>query len=337
MSWSWSSDSRPMWNPHAHLIHGEREALIHTRSATYTISGDGRALVVKLRFELDGTRTVAEIAQRTGVSTRSIADLLATMGRDAVEDVAPALEAQALDAFFDAYYSTCDAWALEIFAVPFWQRLFAGHSQIAEIFGWGLEFYHRTEGADEHNALALGQAADDEIRRWLAQHVEEEFGHGGLFRAGLTSVGYDDAWVRASRPLPTTGALINFMSGLACSDSTSYLGCYGVLHSPHVGQTLDGISSQFELFSVHYPEARPLFEAMKIHASLDLDLGHDDLFLERYAQLRGNLSDFERLKVLRAAFGMTRAFNGFFEGISTYYRGSAAFDRLPNHLESVRR
>jgi hypothetical protein len=222
----------------------------------------------------------------------------------------------------DAYYELCDLWAADIFSSRFWDLFLSGQATAHQLRLWAFQFFHRTVGADVHNAIAFESCIDDEIKSGLRDHYFEEFGHGEMFRNGLVNCGFSTESVTASKALQSTIGLIDYMSDLGRSDSWAYLGCYGVLHSPRKGQTKKAVEAQFGFFKSLYPDFSPFFEEVCKHAILDLDLGHDAIFLEEVARKRGYLRPKEAQSVVLGAHGMINVFVEFYEGIMRRVSGT---------------
>ena len=60
-------------------------------------------------------------------------------------------------------------------------------------------------------------------------------------------------------------------------------------------------------------------EAIRQHASLDLDLGHDSIVLEKLAARETEFTRDESIRILNAAWGVPGAFSRYFNGIYHYY------------------
>jgi pyrroloquinoline quinone (PQQ) biosynthesis protein C len=271
-------------------------------------------------------RTAIRACRLSVTELQPAVDALAS--HDALVDLRPLLFAPTVESWLDAYFSICDRWALDIFACEFWFTMLEGTATVDLVLGWAREFYHRTVGADEHNELAVRHCRDRLMRDALAVHFKEEQGHGEMFLQGLAMCGVPRAEVQRSNPLPTTRNLIEYMNELAVRDSLAYLGCYGILHSPRRGQTLERLRSQFARLAELYPLAAPAIRAIEEHAALDLTLGHEAIELERYVRIKGIPTSEGSTRVIRAAHGMARAFSGFFAGILKQYDSAAAAGAL---------
>lgn len=313
-------DARLILSPHA--VHCETDAglILQGPDADAAVALPPDAALRHMLPRLDGSRSVADLVDGAGAEGRSIRRLLASLVDcglvwDATDLLAGADAARQLD----CYYRLCDGWAHDVFVRAFWTKMLAGRASRALVLGWCEQFYHRTVGADVHNASAVAHCDDHWIRSALAAHFDEEFGHGEIFLAGLAACGLPRAEVLARPALPSTQQLIDFMDRLGRTDTIAYLGCYGVLHSPRVGQTIDAARAQFHLFTSFYPFAAPAMTAILQHAELDFAGQHDQILLEKLVDARGPLPPDQALRVLHAAHGTVACFNRFFDGIDAHY------------------
>lgn len=329
-----SPESTLTLTPHARFYADGGAHVLLTPEADYTFRGRGAAVFDKVKFLLDGSATMGGVAAASGVTFDELrATLAQPLEGGALRDVTTLLTAKTPGEFLEAYFPICDAWALDIFGRPFWEAMLTGQAPPPVVFGWGLEFYHRVIGADEHNALVVNYCHEEVVADWLRTHFAEETDHGFIFLDGLVSCGFDRQQVIQSPPLASTRALINYLNVLAATDLISYLSCYGVMHSPRSGQTRENIDRQYALLKRHYGFGRGLLDKIHEHALLDIDLGHDELVFERV--LDGcDLSDgVVAVKTLGAVKGIVTAFVNFFDGIYDYYRSADA--QLPRRYNSA--
>jgi pyrroloquinoline quinone (PQQ) biosynthesis protein C len=303
--------------------------------AQYVFKGRGHQVISAILPLLDGGASLRGIADRTGFPLGDLQAVLEPIPPDDLVDLSPLMNAGTTGDFMSAYFPICDAWARNIFGSGFWRSMFAGTSSRLEVLGWGIEFYHRTLGADEHNETSVKNCTSDpEVHKWLTEHFQEEYGHGDMFLRGLVSSGLSEQDVVESTPLPSTRALIEYFNRLASTDSVAYLGCYGVMHSPRVGQTRERVNAQFDELVGYYPFAAGVLNAIREHASLDLDLGHDQIVLERLAARERVFSPDVATRIMRAARGVVTAFCGYFDGIQRYYAEPGAVLARPRSLQA---
>lgn len=326
-----TEDSVPMLSPHARLSRREGAVVLDAPDAEYAYSGRGATLAAATVPLSDGSGNLRSIARGLGVGVGDVMRILLPPTRGgAIADIGPMLRTADPDAYLDDYFAICDCWARDIFVRPFWNRMLDGTASRNQVLGWGLEFYHRTVGADEHNARSVEYCTRGDVRGWLTEHFDEEYGHGEIFLDGLEACGFERPAVMRSAPLPSTRALIDYMADLARTDSVAYLGCYGILHSPRSGQTAERVDAQFDHLARLYPFASGILGKIREHAKLDLGLGHDHIVLETLIRRDGVPDHATTRSIMRAAHGMVTVFCGFFDGILDYYeRPEARMPRPP--------
>ena len=308
-----------MLTPHARVVRSGEGTALATPDADYTFGKRSAKIVAAAAPQLNGSRSLAEIATEISVPEAVLSATLSVLSDEHLSDVTPILHAKSPDRFLEAYFVLCDRWAVDIFVQPFWESILSGHSSRKQVLGWCVEFYHRTVGADEHNAKSVEYCRDPEIRVWLEEHFLQELGHGRLFLDGLAASGLDPEQVAASPPLPSTRALIEYFNDLATSNTVAYLGCYGVLHSPRRGQTKANLDNQFDLLVRHYEFAAGILNKIREHAQIDLDLEHDQIVLEKLARRERAFPPEVAADILRAARGSVNVFCEYFRGIHEYY------------------
>src|SRR5215831_13433134 len=88
--------------------------------------------------------------------------------------------------------------------------------------GWLIELYHYTRNANRHMPLSCAHAREKAIKMLRARHYAEEWNHYHYFMRSLKALGYTEAAVSDSVPLPMTLALSNFMRQAAREDVLAY-------------------------------------------------------------------------------------------------------------------
>lgn len=311
----------PVMSPHAKLTWHDKLLVVDAPDAEVTY---GRTVALQAERLLSACSAVGpealELARRENLPWSTLIELLQpAVDAGVIWDASAFMRARDEDSQLDAYYALCDSWARDVFTSRFWSLMLSGKASTSLVLGWCEQFYHRTVGADEHNALAVEHCHLADVREQLSEHFSEELGHGEIFLAGLAAAGVSRNKVEATPALLSTRRLIEFMNDLGCRDTLAYLACYGVLHSPREGQTLGQVRAQFAEFARLYPAAAPAIVKVGEHAELDVAAGHDQIVFEKYLRTHGCLTSEEARRALRAARGTVEVFNGFFAGILDEY------------------
>ncbi|MEK6321355.1 MAG: iron-containing redox enzyme family protein [Acidobacteriota bacterium] len=330
--YSWKTDgpladtARPLLNPYVDYHSAASELQLESGNDIYTFSGQSSNLLKCVLPFLDGTWSVSDLASYSGASTNSLRELLGVLiADDLLLDVSRALVTQSPDDFFRAYLKECRFWSKQIFEQPFWSTLQSGAAPSVLVLGWGIEFLHYVEAANEHMAASVAHCRDRyPTRTWLADHYAEEFNHSEIFLEGLTKCGLDPDQVRSALPLASTRSLINYLYELAASDTLSYVATFGVMQAEGERTTSDGISAFCDRLTGLYPFAEGLFVAVKKHALIDVELAHQDLLIQRLCSRLGSIPADVARRILAAARETAEHFILFFEGINDYYSAPGA-------------
>ena len=177
------------------------------------------------------------------------------------------------------YFSTAlPAWLDEAFSHPFWERMMSGRGSARLSTGGLFELYHYTRNANRHMPLACAHTHSKPIKAMRAKHYAEEWNHFHYFMKSLKALGFSEADVRTSVPLPMTLALSNFMRQAAREDVLAYSICSAVLE----GTTTDRgtFSPYYEKTAALYGIPRGAVTPIFAHLDLDVQYQHADLFLD---------------------------------------------------------
>jgi pyrroloquinoline quinone (PQQ) biosynthesis protein C len=320
--------SLPLLSPDAVFQRSGGDLAVDTAAMTYTFHGDSAAVLARVQDRLDGSASVEELARLQGISPNVLAEVLDVLAEDGqVLDARATIEASTPDAFLSGFMQICAFWARELTMVPFWPTLISGRAPRELVLGWGIEFYHYVEAANEHMSASVAYCrTDPEAQEWFAQHYAEEYDHSKMFLEGLVGCGLDADQVRRSPPLGSTRALINYLTELATTDSLAYAGAYGVLHHPQAEA-----SKPQELYgrlAEQYAFAAPFLRAVGEHAALDETLDHETLVVERILRRDGRVTPDAAKRILAGARGLTEHFTFYFDGIYDTYAGPEAASAL---------
>ena len=179
-------------------------------------------------------------------------------------------------------------WKQRLVSHPLWGLLSSGEATQAQFVGWLIENFHFIEGIHDRLSVAISECYDPALRSLLTEHYAEEHDHSYYFMSSLNVLGYDAPSVMATRPLPGTRAVLNFMRQCGRRDPLQYGVCtaffeasggtreaaeefYGLLMKPYVGEKLEAID--------------PLVE----HVALDNACGHDS-FIDDFVGRAGEIT-----------------------------------------------
>jgi len=228
---------------------------------------------------LPTVRGVADLSRDLAMSEAKVPKFIETLEKSGLlyrRDVAPPSTTGL--GFHAQFSSVLASWLSEAFAHPFWERMMSGKGSARLFTGWLIELYHYTKNANRHMPLSCAHAHEKPIKQLRAKHYAEEWNHYHYFMKSLKALGYTEAQIADSVPLPMTLALSNFMRQAARTDILAYSICSAVL---------EGTTTDRKTYNPYYEKSAELYGIPKaavapIYAHLDLDVQyqHSDLFHE---------------------------------------------------------
>jgi len=334
-----SATEIPLWKKSAHVTRRGDRVVIDYLGSEITIEGEGAALFGKIYPLLDGKAALEIIARTAAVEPtrlRALAGQLERAGVLALVGDEPPLPAGSMTGrdFYALHRRYSEEWLKPVYAHPLWDRIASGQASRAQVIGFAFEKYHYIEGAYEHMAVGAANATK-EMMPHLARHFIEEYNHGDIYRKGLQSLFPDELVVHA-QPLPSTRALVNFLSETAARSSFAYYAGNEVLQMTE--NTSDdavsgSIDSFYDAMRRHYPWSDRLVASFIAHTHADQKLGHEDVFKEMCDSVPP-LSAAEVADALNVARMMAEHLLLFMDGIDTFYAEFPTVPRAPCTLLS---
>ena len=322
----------PMLKRSATVAKHNGHVVIRHLDEEVTLEGAAAQLFSKMQPQLDGTATLDAIAGKLSekpARLRALAEQLASVGvvafLSAKDDAALMTGLQ----FYDLHKDRSQYWLRDVYAHPLWEKIVTGKASRAQVIGFAFEKYHYIEGAFEHMGIAAANASP-EMMPHLARHFIEEYTHGDIYRKGLRSLFPDDLVLR-SQPLPSTRALVNYLSESAQRSSFAYYAGNEVLQMTENTSDEKAGSAVDEFYAAmrkHYPYTDKLIDSFIAHTKADQKLGHADAFLH----MCGSVPPLSRREVndaLNVAKNMAEHLLLFMDGIDTFYGAFATVPRLP--------
>jgi hypothetical protein len=290
-----------------------------TREDDYEIQGLGVRVLRTVFPRLTGDATIAAIASDTGIAATALVGLLEPFVDDGVLLAVDAgAAAKSVSEFLEAFTKECHFGNQVIVDQPFWELLFSGDAPIKLVHGWGIEFFHFVEAANEYMAAGVAHCRENgDVRERLAQHYVEEASHGEIFLQGLVECGFDRAQVQGASPLASTRALINFLVETAIESTLTYSAALALMQTADASKAAAD-ALLYELIR-RYQSAEPLFRAFHRHTLTDLALGHQRMTILPLCVRREGLGQIDRNRAIAVVRGLTEHFVAFFDGIHRYY------------------
>jgi pyrroloquinoline quinone (PQQ) biosynthesis protein C len=304
-----------------------------------TLEGEGADLLGRLLPLFDGQTPLRGIATRVDEPPARVERLVSELQRAGVltllptpsTDSGPMMTGLEFYALHRRYVSH---WLRDVYAHPLWEKMVTGTATRAQVIGFAFEKYHYIEGAHEHMALAAANATP-EMMPHLARHFIEEYAHGDIYRKGLRSL-FPDELVLYSQPLPSTRALVNFLSECASRNSFGYYAGNELLQMTE-NTSDEGESSSIDTFydalRKHYPYTKRLVDSFIAHTNADQKLGHQDVFHQMCASVPP-MTCREVKDAMNIVKSMAEHLMLFMDGIDVSYGNFPTVPRTPCNLLS---
>ncbi len=301
-----------------------------------TLEGVAAKLFDKMLPFLDGANGIGQIAERIAEPPKRVQALTQQLGQTGVLAFKDAVDNEMMtgEQFYELHRKYVNNWLQPIYDHPLWERIVSGKASRAQVLGFAFEKYHYIEGAYEHMAIAAANATP-EMMPHLARHFIEEYNHGDIYRKGLRSLFTDDVILR-SQPLPSTRALVNFLTESAGRNSFGYYAGNELLQmTENTGDDGDNnsINEFYDAMRTHYPYTNKVIDGFIAHTNADQKLGHENVFLEMCQSIppmtRKEVDD--ALNIVRS---MAEHLYLFMDGIDTFYDRFPTIPRLPGDLQA---
>jgi pyrroloquinoline quinone (PQQ) biosynthesis protein C len=310
-------------NGHVVLRHLDEEVMLE---------GAAAKLFDKLQPALDGKTAIDALAAKIDekpARLRALVDQLGKVGVLAFQSTRDDNTLMSGVEFYDLHRERSQFWLRDVYAHPFWEMVVTGKATRAQVIGFAFEKYHYIEAAFEHMGIAAANASP-EMMPHLARHFIEEYTHGDIYRKGLHSLFPDDVVLR-SQPLPSTRALVNYLSETAGRSSFAYYAGNEVLQmTENTGDAKAGsaVDDFYAAMRKHYPYTDKLINSFIAHTKADQKLGHEDAFLLMCKSVPP-LTKREVNDALNVAKNMAEHLLLFMDGIDTFYGQFPTVPRLP--------
>jgi pyrroloquinoline quinone (PQQ) biosynthesis protein C len=301
-----------------------------------TLEGAAADIFKKVLPKLDGKATIGAIAAASDVAPERLRTLAEGLTKAGVLTAKADAGLMSGEEFYALHRDYCNYWLDDVYRHPLWEKITSGTATRAQVLGFAFEKYHYIEGAFEHMGMAAANATP-EMMPHLARHFIEEYTHGDIYRKGLRSLFPDDVILR-STPLPSTRALVNYLSECAAKASFSYYAGNELLQmTENTGEGEEEAGSAVDDFYAamrkHYPYTDKVINAFIAHTNADQKLGHDNAFLLMCKSVPP-LTAREVNDALNVARSMAEHLVLFMDGIDRFYARFPAVPRLPCELGS---
>lgn len=330
-----ATDSMPLLKRTAKVSDRDRAIAIEYLTHEIVLDGAAASLFRKVYPHLDGNTRLDRIAEKIHEPLQrvhTLADRLRTAG--VLGFTGELRGTMSGEDFYELHRKYCSHWLERVYDHPLWQKLTTGTASRAQVLGFAFEKYHYIEGAYEHMAIAAANATP-EMMPHLAEHFIEEYNHGDIYRKGLRSLFPNDTILNA-QPLPSTRALINFLSESAARNSFGYYAGNELLQmteNTSDAEAGSSIDSFYTLMRQHYPYTDKLIDSFIAHTRADQSLGHENVFKRMCASVPP-LTFAEVKDAMNIVRMMAEHLELFMDGIEAHYGRFPTMPRTPCTLLS---
>ena len=311
----------PLISPTVCISDTNFELAIEDENDRIRYSGSSADCVRSILPYLNGTNSTQSIAVSTSISEKNILEHLTPLfASDLVVDTSLAVNSPNPNAFCRALQREAAFWNRTYFNRRFVRHLFSGKASHAQVMGWGIEYYHFIEGANQY--MAQGVAHCPPNSPWydiLVRHYAEECDHSDIFLQGLAQCGLDPDTASISPPLASTSALVNRLCEIAVENTVGYAAIFAFMRPVRNGKPVQEDRHAYSALASLYPQAASLFDAFCLHGKLDATLGHGEAPIYTICREQGGLKIHEREAAVQAIRAASESFTAFIEGISRYY------------------
>ncbi|MEO6419051.1 MAG: hypothetical protein ABIP39_06575 [Polyangiaceae bacterium] len=327
----------PLLRTSAKVSQRKNQVVIEYLREQITLDGVAADLFGKMLPHLDGKTQVEGIAASLALPPARLRALVEKLGRLGIiafvtNTHADAPRLSGLE-FYELHRKYCAHWLEPIYQHPLWEKITTGSATRSQVIGFAFEKYHYIEGAYEHMGIAAANATP-EMMPHLARHFIEEYNHGDIYRKGLRSLFPDDL-VLTAQPLPSTRALVNFLSECAAQSSFAYYAGNELLQMTENSAegAGDSVGEFYTAMRKHYPYTHKLIDSFIAHTHADQKLGHDNVFLEMCKSVPPLTREEVRL-AMNTVRSMAEHLHLFMDGIDVHYGAFPAVPRVPCSLLS---
>jgi len=304
-----------------------------------TLEGAGADLLGRLLLHFDGQTPLRGIATQVAEPPARVERLASELQRVGVLTFLPTPSTDSGSMmtgleFYALHRRYVNHWLRDVYAHPLWEKMVTGEATRAQVIGFAFEKYHYIEGAYEHMAVAAANATP-EMMPHLARHFIEEYTHGDIYRKGLSSL-FPNELVLDSQPLPSTRALVNFLSECASRNSFGYYAGNELLqmteNTSNEGESAS-IDTFYDALRKHYPYTERLVDSFIAHTNVDQKLGHKDVFHEMCSSVPP-MTRREVKDAMNMVKSMAEHLMLFMDGIDVFYGNFPSVPRTPCNLLS---
>lgn len=272
-------------NPEAHVAFGSDALQVDADEQRFTFSGIDAVVARRFLSHLDGTTPWKAVAEQCEISPDTAQKLVHLLVEyKLAQPTCSPLESVSGDDFAKICRRQYRVLKARLFRHPLWTTLGYGEASKSLFMGWLIENFHYIEGVNARLSMAAATCKDPRIKPFFVKHYVEEWDHSEFFLRALERLGVSRASAMASRPLPSTLAILHHMRNAARQDPIYYAACSGFLES--TGEDHEGGRAFIETLERSYAaEAPGCLTPVIQHSELDEAYQHNSVVEDVCSQL----------------------------------------------------
>ena len=149
------------------------------------------------------------------------------------------------------------------------------------VIGGLIENYHFVIANAAHVSPAIVSAPTERVRMMWSDYLSDEYWHGVWLRQGLRAAGLSDDDIARADPLPSTLAVINFLTLTSMVDPLAYAICLTAGES--LGETKGIASRRYDDMAALVGEE--IVAPFREHHVVDLDNHHNAVSAELFVEV----------------------------------------------------
>jgi pyrroloquinoline quinone (PQQ) biosynthesis protein C len=216
-------------------------------------------------------------------------------------------------------------WELEDGESAFTKAMFEGTAPRNAVIGFAFEYYHVTRRAHDCITPTIAKS-HGEFRNMFTDFFREEYRHDRLLMRSLTALGYSDADIENSLPLPYTAALSNLLAKWAHTDLLSFMASLFIFE----GTELDGNEYMEALEAYQMPDQFAAHQGT--HNDINVDGDHGNVTREFFSKIE-YVSPEEQQRVIQNIRLLHESSRQHHDNIMAYYGNPEA--SLPRLLTTL--
>jgi hypothetical protein len=271
-------------SPHAQFIEeGRRLQRLDLGGRTVRLDEAASERIAAFLSQLDGTRTLAEVANLLGwaidETQETAQELFLVAAICQVGDVpVPALT---FSKHLDNYVKALQVRMRD--KVPSLLDAVERAPSRRLLLGGLVEIYHLVSSAASHISPAIARSPNHNLQMMFSEYLSGEYWHGLWLRQGLVAAGISESDLDRSDPLPATLGTINCLRWAASTDLMAYSACLAAGEQEGGAKSIERTERYFDALAKLNLVPEEAIRPFKLHTLEDCGADHHSYASEAFA------------------------------------------------------